>query len=599
MQKKLYLICIGCCLSMLANAENRFIIKYKPTESQSKQLAAGGIQAKIARVSMASPLSKAQINTLSHIQNNASVTEINQIATGAHVIITSKNLNQEQTDSFIKQVKQQQDVEYIEVDQLLQPVSNASGPISQANPSWQWDMNSTGEFAAHPNWTGDDFNDAWSTLNNAGYGVGTNVVVAVVDTGYTPHPNILGALLPISSNMYGYQFISDCRISGTCVPSTPSSTASNSEYVPDALDLGDYVSNDDINNSNGFFNTSCARDKSTWHGSHVTGIIAASGYSTANPSYMTGGAYGAKIVPVRVLGKCGGYVSDIVNGVMWASGLDVWHNGVRIASNPNPAQVINLSLGGSGMCNSTEQDAINAVNNNGSIIVVAAGNNNGNIINYNPAGCSGIIVVAARGPTNFLAYYSNYGATTITASGGDRSVYSCTTGIDGSIICPSTVYSTVWSSPNTFQSIANGGAPSFAFYSGTSMATPHVTAAVADIIGVLKAKSEHYTLYGITAVLQQTADAYNNCNIYGCAGTADLNTNAAVNYAIQNPALPEAPQTVPLVSGGGGGGGGGGGCSAISDGDDYSLVLLLIGSAFYAIRRKKILKTDNSERMVK
>ena len=83
-------------------------------------------------------------------------------------------------------------------------------------------------------------------------------------------------------------------------------------------------------------------------------------------------AYGAKVVPVRVLGRGGGYTSDIVDGLTWASGGTV----SGVPANANPAEVINMSLGGSGACSSTYQNAINAAVARGTTVVVAAGNSN-------------------------------------------------------------------------------------------------------------------------------------------------------------------------------------------------------------------------------
>ncbi|HLX53673.1 MAG TPA: S8 family serine peptidase, partial [Aquella sp.] len=414
MFKNFCLALICCSLTSMTLASNRFIIKYKPNAIQSQALAKGGKEAKAAIEQMMKPLSSVQIKILSGgAPTGVNIIEINQIATGAHVIITDRDLSATETKNFIYNLQKQPDVEYIEEDQILKPVT-----IKAANPGWQWNVDNSGEFAVEPGWIGDDFLDAWTALDAAGYGVGTNVVIGVIDTGYTPHPNFLSALQQLGSTngVYGYQFISDCRISGQCSPSTLNALAINYPYQANALDLGDYVSQSDINSSNGFFTPDCLSTTSSWHGSHVTGIIAANGYTPANPTYIAGGAYGATVVPVRVLGKCGGYISDVTNGMLWASGLSVSSNGAAVPVNPNPVQVMNLSLGGSGSCTNTEQAAINAINANGTIIVVAAGNNQGNISSFNPSGCSGVIVVAARGPTNTLAFYSNYGATTITAS---------------------------------------------------------------------------------------------------------------------------------------------------------------------------------------
>jgi serine protease len=79
-------------------------------------------------------------------------------------------------------------------------------------------------------------------------------------------------------------------------------------------------------------------------------------------------------VPVRVLGKCGGYTSDIADGIIWASGGTV----TGVPANANPAKVINMSLGGSGACDTTTQNAINGARSRGTVVIVAAGNENAN-----------------------------------------------------------------------------------------------------------------------------------------------------------------------------------------------------------------------------
>lgn len=588
MFKRFCLALVCCGLSVCATAADRFIIKYKPTTEQSRLLLQGGAKAQIAAQQMMKPLSKSQIKSLSKLADGVTVKEINQIATGAHVIITGKNLDEIETKSFIDNVSKRSDVKYIEEDRILKPLA------IRGNLDWGWDMYRAGEFTPQPTWNGDNFSNAWAILEEAGYGVGSNVVVGVIDTGYTPHPNFLNDLLPLTnvSGAFGYQLISDCRISGNCSPSTPSASAVNYPYQANALDLGDYVSQSDIDASNGFFTNDCLQSRSSWHGSHVTGTIAATGYTEANPTYIAGGAYNARVVPVRVLGKCGGYSSDVTNGMLWAAGFPVLSNDMPVPLNPNPVQVINMSLGGGGGCSNAMQDAIdtiNSVSTNGTIIVVAAGNEANDISYHNPSSCSGIITVAAKGPTDSLAFYSNHGATTIAASGGDSEVAGCS----GSGTCDSKVYSTIWTSLQGYDPNSGGG---FAFYQGTSMATPHVTAAVADIISVLKSKNEAYTLYGIIQILQQTADSYNNCNSNGCATGGALNVASAIIYTLQNsvPTAPPAPAPLVSVNGGAGaGGGGGGGCSAIKNGDDYSLILLLlIGSTLYLYRRRKILKTN-------
>src|SRR4030095_3155366 len=106
---------------------------------------------------------------------------------------------------------------------------------------------------------------------------------------------------------------------------------------------------------------------SSWHGTHVSGTIAA---RTNNARGVAGVAFNARVLPVRVLGRCGGYTSDIADGLVWASGGTV----AGVPNNLNPARVANLSLGGGGACGTTMQNAINSARSRGTVVVVAAGN---------------------------------------------------------------------------------------------------------------------------------------------------------------------------------------------------------------------------------
>ena len=112
----------------------------------------------------------------------------------------------------------------------------------------------------------------------------------------------------------------------------------------------------------------CIRDRdSSWHGTHVAGTIAA---LSDNGSGVAGVAPNAKVEPLRALGKCGGYLSDIIDAITWGSGGTV----AGIPANANPAEVLNMSLGGGGTCGVALQSAIDAAVGRGTTIVVAAGN---------------------------------------------------------------------------------------------------------------------------------------------------------------------------------------------------------------------------------
>jgi serine protease len=307
---------------------------------------------------------------------------------------------------------------------------------------------------------------------------GSGVVVSVIDTGYRPHADLAANIVG------GYDFISD-----TAVANDGNGRDSS------ALDPGDWVAANECGGTH-------AAQNSSWHGTHVAGTIAA---VTNNASGVAGVAFNAKVVPARVLGKCGGYTSDIADAITWASGGSV----SGVPANANPARVINMSLGGSGSCDSTSQAAINGARSRGTVVVVAAGNSNANAANYSPASCSGVITIAATGRTGARAYYSNYGSIVdVAAPGGDMSGSQS----DG-------IYSTLNTGTTT------PGSDTYAYYQGTSMATPHVV----GVVALMLAKNSALTPDQVESMLKSTARAFpGNC---GQCGAGIVNASAAVDAA--------------------------------------------------------------------
>jgi serine protease len=252
----------------------------------------------------------------------------------------------------------------------------------------------------------------------------------------------------------------------------------------------------------------------------VAGTIAA---LTNNGAGVAGVAYGAKIVPARVLGKCGGYTSDIADAMIWASGGTV----SGVPANANKARVLNLSLGGSGACDTTTQSAINSARSRGAVVVVAAGNSNVDAANASPANCAGVIAVAAVGRTGGKASYSNYGAVVdVAAPGGDAGAGILST-LNAGTKAP--------------------GADNYAYYMGTSMATPHV----AGVAALMLSKNPNLTPDDVEAKLKSTARAF-PAACPGC-GTGIVDAAAAVNAAIGTvvtapPALTETESNNTIAS---------------------------------------------------
>lgn len=312
-----------------------------------------------------------------------------------------------------------------------------------------------------------------------------DVTVAVIDTGIRPnHPDLVGRVLP------GYDFIHD-----------PLTAGDGNGYDPDATDPGDFVT------AAQSVALSCPFSYSSWHGTHVAGTIAA---ATNNGVGVAGVATNAKILPVRVLGKCGGYTSDIADGIWWAAG----YASNNAPTNLNPARVINMSLGGAGQCSMTEQAAIDAAVAAGVVVVVAAGNEGVNAAGVSPASCNNVITVAANGRNGDLASYSNYGTTTVKISAPGNSVLS--------------TVNTGTTTPLT---------ESYGSMSGTSMAAPHVAGVAALILGA----SPLFTPAEVLTQIQSTARPFalaTTCHLYGDCGAGIIDANAALQALIADDTTP-------------------------------------------------------------
>ncbi|RKH83125.1 peptidase S8 [Corallococcus sp. AB045] len=299
-----------------------------------------------------------------------------------------------------------------------------------------------------------------------------SIVVAVVDTGITKHPDLDTRVLT------GMDFISSTANAGD----------------------GDGVDTDPTDNGKDLPNGG-----SSYHGTHVAGTIGASSNNGTGVAGVTWS--GRNILPVRVLGTQGGSTADIIAGITWASGGTV--TGVR--ANTTPARVINMSLGGSGAPSSQLQSAINAAVERGAILVVAAGNENENTSNSYPCNQQNVICVGAARFNGKRASYSNFGTQVdVMASGGQTSEDRNGDGF------PDGVLSTLPNSSNQ---------PSYDWYQGTSMATPHV----AGIVALMLEHDPKLTAADVEAILKDTADTSSQCS-EGC-GAGLVDALAAVRRA--------------------------------------------------------------------
>ena len=347
--------------------------------------------------------------------------------------------------------------------------------------------------------------EVWDTDRGA-----ASVVVAVIDTGILPfHPDIAGSpnLLP------GFDMISLFGQGGD-----PDVANDGDGRDPDPTDPGDAVAAGECPGSP----PNPARGNS-WHGTHVAGTVGVG--NTDNGVGIAGVNWDVGIVPVRVLGKCGGTTIDIADAIRWAAGLSV----PGVPANANPADVINLSLGGPGACatSQVQQNAIADAVAAGVTVVVSAGNSAQDAANFSPASCPDVITVAAgdlRG--RLVNRYSNFGATVeILAPGGDVQRD------DNSDNNPDGVLSLVDPTSGTY-----------AFYNGTSMAAPHVAGVAALMLSV----DDTLTPAQILGFLQSTARPRSATECSRPCGAGLLDAAAALDAVRGGSTLRLTPSTVEV-----------------------------------------------------
>ncbi|WP_197328383.1 MprA protease, GlyGly-CTERM protein-sorting domain-containing form [Ralstonia syzygii] len=378
-------------------------------------------------------------------------------------------------------VAQDARVAYAVPDRILYPTATPNDPLFNSQNNLQSPTVVAG---------GINVASAWDiTLGSS------TLVVAVVDTGYTDHPDLSGKILP------GYNFISD-----------PARAGNSTGRGSDAHDTGDGVTSSDVSAISGC--TSSDIGNSTWHGTEVMSVLAA---GTNNALDIAGVGWNTRIVPVRTSGKCGALLSDTVDGMLWAGGISV----SGVPANPNPARVVNVSLGSVGTCSAAEQDAINRLAALGTVVVAAAGNEGGAV--DAPANCSGAIAVTAHVDSGENASYANVGSQVALSApgGGGANSQATSSGCTGPV--------------SVIQADSNDGQYSLRNYvvksvAGTSFSTPEVAGTIALMLSVQSQLSNAQILAG----LQQTARAHPSgtyCAIRGGCGAGLLDTAGAVRYA--------------------------------------------------------------------
>ena len=365
--------------SMAAQSTDRFIVKFKAESAHA--LPSGAVRAK----ALTTPAGQ----VLRHVRS---------LGDRAEVMALPASVGNAEAQNLAKQIQADPNVEYAEPDYKMFPARTPNDPGFSPGINFavlpsialvsQWYLSDPVSGINAPG--------AWDVV------VGSpSTIVAVIDTGVLNHSDLTRRIVA------GYDFI------GADADGSLDTANDGNGRDADATDPGNWITPQEAGTGNF---ASCGPNPSDWHGTHVAGIIAANADNRQN---IAGINWAAKIMPVRVLGKCGGYISDIVDAMRWSVGIAVG----GVPQNASRANIINLSLGipsDTANCSPTMQSAINDVLARGATVVVAAGNGAVDSTRSIPANCAGVISVAASLRNGQLAAsYSNFGSSvTLAAPGG-------------------------------------------------------------------------------------------------------------------------------------------------------------------------------------
>jgi serine protease len=501
-----------------ATANNSVVQTFKPRD---RAQAVTIVQAKTSDADVSSLASRVGLP----------MTKSRQLTPSMHVIYLKQTLYGVDVETALTNLRADSAVQFADIDQRRYPLSLPDDPlfVPTTGASGQWYMQTpsqtTGDLAAT------DAVSAWGiTTGNTG------TVIADVDTGVRfDHPDLLraglgGRLLP------GYDFVGEDETSAGVGLGTYLIANDGDGWDPDPSDPGDWISSTDQQNSL-FPASSCPIANSSWHGTRVVGIL---GAITNNDVGIAGMTWGSWILPVRALGKCSGYDSDIIAGIEWAAGMSVATAANPVPDNPYPANIINLSLGGSGSCISAYQITLTAVTNMGALVVVSAGNASGAV--GAPANCSasvpGVIAVAGLRNVGTKVGYSSFGPEVgISAPAGNcvNTVGACLKSIDTTTNLGTTV-----PGDNSYTNETNSNL-------GTSFSAPIVS----GIAGLMRAVNGNLTPTQLVTRLESSATPFPtntnalpvcpasvtgteecSCPPSGECGTGMANALSAVNAAL-------------------------------------------------------------------
>lgn len=508
-------------LPVLEQPVVRLIIQYKADVKLAGQ---GG-----AAVTTTRQAAAAQVQRSAKAAGANELRYLKSVSAGMHVATLANPLAATEARAMIQKLQSDPAIEFVVPDVRVRRHSVPNDPLFAGGAlAGQWHLQSSALVAGAINAA-----TAWDAS------VGGGVVVAVLDGGYLSHADLAANLVTPS-----YDFINGDTPEGLWIANDE-----DDGRDADARDPGDWVDAADAPLYN------CEIEDSSWHGTHVAGIL---GAVANNGQGGLGVAPGVRVLPVRVLGRCGGFSSDVLAGARWAAGLSV----LGVPTNPTPARVLNLSLGVDTDCDIASQTVVNEIRALGVSIVASTGNEGLNNRITSPARCSGVVAVTAHTRDGDSADYANVGpGTSISApGGGDNTVLPAGAGLR-SVVSTGNAGKTVPAADNYLE------------YSGTSMAVPQV----AGVLALMASLRPDLPMAELERVMLLSARSFppgSYCTqINGLCGAGLLDAAAAVNAA-RTHVMPSADS--------------GGGCTVAAGGQaDMGLPLLLLAALLGGLWRRR------------
>ena len=442
-----------------------------------------------------------------------------QLTPSMHVLLLPKTLYGANVDAALGKLRADAAVQFADVDQIRHAhrvLPNDPLFLPSVGASGQWYLNTPSstpqilEGNSTEDLSATDAVSAWTITTGS-----RGLVIADVDTGVRfDHPDLEragfgGRLLP------GYDFVGqDYNATSGAALGTFLIANDGDGWDPDPSDPGDWINSTDQQNA---LFASDAVAPSSWHGTRVVGVF---GAITNNDVGIAGMSWGSWILPVRALGKGGGYDSDIIAGVEWAVGLPVTNpDGSPVPANPYPADIVNLSLGGSGSCASDYETALVQVTQMGVLVVASAGNGGspGAAAPVEaPANCStlvpGVMAVVGLRNVGTKVGYSSFGPqATIAAPAGNcvETAGACLRSIDTTTNAGTTV-----PGENEYTNETNVNL-------GTSFSAPIVS----GIAALMRSVNNNLTPAQLIARMQASATAFPG----GAAGVPTCPANDAAS----------------------------------------------------------------------